>query len=406
MVVLGILLVFYFSLSNGIEKRYQWTENYKNSNNQPYGTSFIQQLLASYRPGHQFILNEKEPLAKILDTAQVKPGTDYIFIGQDIYLDEADRNALINFVQSGNDAFISTVNLPFDVLDLIFVSECDQAIFLSAKDTLSVAMNFYNNKLKSAKGYRYAYRFGKKDVPYYWNSLTPEIFCDSTKSIVPLGYIDPDKVNFVRLPYGKGNFYLHTNPIVFTNYFIAREEKAAYAAGVFSYLHGGDIIWDEFSKAKFLRQNNAPEISPISYILQHDSLRYAWWLMLASAVLYTIFTAKRKQRVIPVFEEKANTSLEFVNLISALHFQNGNHHDIARKKMKYFLYFIRAKYGLHLQSFGEIQIKRLAEKSKVDIADLQIIFTEFHHIEHQPFYNEHRLVDLYNALEKFYKICK
>ncbi|HTJ50635.1 MAG TPA: DUF4350 domain-containing protein [Cyclobacteriaceae bacterium] len=403
---LGVLLVLYFTFNNQNKKRYQWLETYKSTSDQPYGTQFIQKLLENYRPGQKFILNNKKSLQTLLDTTVLKTKTDYVLIGQDIYLNEADKKALLNFIHSGNDAFIATVNLPFDIIDSIFTSECDREIFLVKNDTLAVTLNFYNTKLKTPKGFSYSYRYGKADQNYFWNALNPEIFCDSTQSITPLGYINPNKVNFFRFSFGKGHLYIHSNPLVFTNYFLVKPDKADYASSVFSHLHGESIIWDEFSKSAFSTKNNAPEISPLSYILQHESLRYAWWLMLASAILYTVFAAKRKQRVIPVLEAKANTSLEFVNMISVLHFQSGNPKDIARKKVKYFLYFIKVKYGVHTQSLTEGHLNRLAEKSKVNLADLKLILDEFNHVEHQPYYNQDRLVDLYNALEKFYKHCK
>ena len=404
--VLAVLLIVYFTLSNREEKKFQWFESYAVDSDQPYGTQFIQRLLAGYRSGQKFELNQDKPLQKILDTAQIKTKTDYVLIGQNIYLDEADKNALLNFIYSGNDAFIATVSLPFDVVDQIFVPECGSTLFLSTRDSLSVTMNFYNQTLKSKQGYKYAYRFGRRDVPYYWSTLNPSLFCDSTKSITPLGYIESDKVNFFRFSYGKGNLYIHTNPLVFTNYFISKPDKTEYASSVFSHLSGNAIIWDEFSKAQFLPKSNAPDISPLSYILQHDTLRYAWWLMLGTAVLYILFTAKRKQRIIPVLEEKTNTSLEFVNMVSALHYQNGSHHDMARKKAKYFFYFIKGKYGLHAQTLSEAHIKRLAEKSKVDMSDVQAVAGELAQVDNQRYYDTHNLVGLHNALKKFYKHCK
>src|SRR6185295_18393199 len=222
---------------------------------------------------------------------------------------------------SGNDAFIAAVDLPFGVLSSVFVDECNREIVLDERDTLSATFNFYNKTLKTEKGYTFAYRFGKVDFPYYWNVLNHEVLCDTAKLLVPIGYAYPNKVNFFRIPYGKGNLYIHTNPLVFTNYFLVKPDKVEYASSVFSHLHGESIIWDEFSKSE-LTPNNAPKVNPMSYILQQDSLRYAWWLMLFAALLYTLFTAKRKQQVIPVLEGKTNTSLEFVNTIAALHFQN------------------------------------------------------------------------------------
>jgi hypothetical protein len=402
---LGVLLVLYFTLNeNG--KRYQWNESYKTSSDQPYGTLFIQKLLARHKPDQKFILNDKKPLRQILDTAEIKTETDYVFIGQDIFLEDDDKSALLNFIFSGNDAFIATVHLPFEIIDLISISECDDEIFLEHNEALEANLNFFNTNLKTENGYAYRYRYGKTDQSYFWNTLNPEFFCDSMQSTVPLGYIHPDKINFFRFSHGKGNLYIHTNPLVFTNYFLTKPDKTEYVSSVFSYLQGEAIIWDEFSKLQLMPGNNAPEISPVSYILQQDSLRYGWWLMLASALLYSVFAAKRKQRIIPVLEEKTNTSLEFVNMISALHFQNGNHHDMARKKMKYFFYFIRGRYGIQIQMLTEGYQKRIAEKSKVELHILELIAHVFNHVEREPDYNANKLVDLHNALEKFYKHCK
>lgn len=407
--VLAGLLLLYFTLNNTSEKRFQWNENYKTSSTQPYGTKFIKELLESYRPSGEFVFNDKKSLHDLLDSANTNNAdADYVFIGRTLNLDEQDKEALLSFIFSGHDAFIASNDLPFSILDPVYVDECGRDIVLDQNQMKSATLNFYHDTLRVQKGYTYAYRFGAKDQLYTWNTLSPGIFCDSTKSIIPLGYHLPDRVNFFRLPYGSGNLYIHTNPIVFTNYFLSKPDKVEYASGVFSHLRGQSIIWDEFSKSHFTGSNDRYD-SPLSYILEQKSLKYAWWMMLGCIVLYTLFAAKRKQRVIPVLEQKANTSLEFVNMISALHFQNTDHLDIAAKKMKYFLYFIRARYNMYTQHFTEAHLQRLAEKSKVELKDIQTIFDEYKIIEKKKYNDEtaaDHLVNLYNAIEKFYKQCK
>jgi hypothetical protein len=406
-VLLTIVLVIYFSFNNTEEKkRYRWTEGYKVKSNQPYGTQFVQKLLKSSREGQPFTVNEKKSLPNLLDTLNISVKTDYIFIGQNIYLNEEDRTALLNFISEGNDAFVSAANVPYDLIYAIYSTECNAETLSEMIDTIAVTMNFYNATLRTQKGYTYSFRNGTKDERYLWTTLNRAVFCDSTKQIVPLGQINPDKVNFARIKYGKGYLYLHTNPIVFTNYFLTKEDKTEYASNVFAHLNGQAVIWDEMSKSDYGEQQSNSETSPIAYILEQESLRYAWWLMLASAILYTLFAAKRKQRIIPVLEEKSNTSLEFLNMISALHFQNADPLNMAKKKLKYFYYFIKAKYGFHTQSLSEAQLTRLAEKSKVSLSDLQSVYHEVNIAEKNGVYNENRLVDLHRALEKFYKNCK
>jgi hypothetical protein len=402
------LILIYFALVDKMDKRYQWNTSFKASSEQPYGTKFIRELLETYRPGAKFTFNNKKPLHQLLDSVKKDHPTDYIFIGESLYMSEKDVDAMRNFISAGNNAFIASVDPPKGLTDWLYsVDECNAEFVYKTADTEFAVLNFFHDTLTTERGYLYRFREGDKDVPYSWTTLSPDIFCDSSTSVIPVGYITPNKVNFARIPYGSGNLYLHTTPIAFANYFVAKKDRMPYVTGVFSHLGGTDIIWDEYSKVPFRPQDKDLE-SPLHYILKQPTLKYAWWMMLASVILYIIFAARRTQRVIPVLEPKANTSLEFVKLISALHFRNENHLDIARKKMKYFLYFIRAKYGIHTQHAREAQIKKLAEKSKVNEQQVRSIFEQYDMIEKHAHYNtaQDRLVDLYYSIEYFYKHCK
>jgi hypothetical protein len=405
--VLGVILIIFFVFDSDDTVRYQWHETYRVESDQPYGTAFIKKLLETYRPDGDFIFNRKKPLKDLLDSADLTE-TDYVFIGQNIHLNSQDEEALANFIYAGNDAFIASINAPESLLSRIHQFECDRSVFYMNNLAESANMNFYHQALKKTGGYDFAYRMGTEDRAYYWNIINREVFCDSARSIVAVGFLAPNEANFISIPHGKGNLYLHSNPIAFTNYFLTKPDKVDYASGVFSHMRGKNMIWDEFSKISFMRNNEEHYNSPLSYILQQPSLKYAWWMLLATIMLYVIFAAKRTQRVIPVLEQKTNTSLEFVQLISALHYQNGNHLDMARKKMKYFLYFIRSKYGIHAQSFKDEHMIKLAEKSKVSLGDVQGIFSQYSLIERNSYTNieASRLLDLYFAIDNFYKHCK
>jgi hypothetical protein len=404
---LALVLLIYFWNDDGT--KYQWRETYSTSSDQPYGTKFMRELLASYRPESKFYLNEKQTLKKLLDSTAAQKNTDYIFIGQSIYLRDDEAEALVNFMRAGNDAFISSLDIPENFLNRIYFKECDRPLtFFSTGSLDTMTTNFFHDTLRTESGYSYRYRYGAEDYPYHWREVNEEVFCNATKSIVPLGYFQDKKVNFIKIPVEKGNLYVHTNPLLFTNYFLTGEDKIEYASGVFSHLKGKDIIWDEFSKVPLVgdQQNNYD--SPLYYILQQPSLKYAWWLLLISVMLYVLFAAKRKQRVIPVLEPKSNTSLEYVNIISSLHYQNGNHLDMAKKKMKYFLFFVRSRYGISTDAITDMHIRKLAEKSKMNIQDVQIIFDQYRFIETKFAENiePNRLLNLYYAIENFYQKCK
>ena len=81
---------------------------------------------------------------------------------------------------------------------------------------------------------------------------------------------------------------------------------------------------------------------------------------------------------------------------------------MAHKKMKYFLYFVRSKYGIHAEKFRDEHIRRLAAKSKVNLSDVEVIFSRYYLIEEKFKTNieANRLVDLYDSIDNFYKLSK
>ena len=404
--VVSICVFFYFVYIN-TPRRYQWFENYKASSGQPYGTSVIRKMLETYRADNKFVLNEKKRLKDVLNEITDPERTDYVFIGHNIFLDEESLGAIAKFIEGGGNAFIASLAPPEDILNSIYFQECGAPVEFVRNRKDSVQLNFFHPDLKTPEGTEFAYRFSTEVVPYSWDYISKTVFCDSSRSITALGFQEDDKVNFIRVRAGSGNLYVHSNPLVFTNYFLTKAENVAYASAVFSHLEGHDLIWDEYSKISLPGRGDSYN-SPLYYILKQPSLKYAWWLLLATVALYVVFAAKRKQRVIPVREMKSNTSLEFVNLISRLHYKNGNHLDMAHKKMKYFLYFVRSRYGIHVERFKDEHIRRLAEKSKVNYSDVEVIFSRYYLIE-ERFKNNieaNRLVDLYDAIENFYRLSK
>jgi hypothetical protein len=404
---IGVLSLIYFIATYDSGPKYQWYQSFKHDSDQPYGTMFIEKMLASSYKGSSTI-NSKESISKVLGESKYdKNNTDYILVGQSIHLDDDDVVALKNFMDRGNNVFIATVEPPSILIDEVYENPCETSLIYDYNLDSLVTANFYHSAFHKLEGYEFRYRVGPDDYPYFWRSLDPGVLCDSTVGFASLGYQGEDHVNFLRIPYGSGNLYLHTSPIMFTNYFLIKPDKYEYAQSVFSHLNCENMIWDEVSKVPFQDLQN-PYESPLYYIMQQPALKYAWWMFIVGAVLYIIFASKRTQRIIPVLEPKTNTSLEFLSVISSLHYQNPNHFDMARKKMKYFLYFIRAKYGINTQTFTEEHAKRLAERAKVDFADTQAIHDRYKVIENYSISNEEpeRLVGLYQAIDKFYKTCK
>ena len=147
-----------------------------------------------------------------------------------------------------------------------------------------------------------------------------------------MGYFNDEFSNFARIKYGKGQLLLHTTPIAFSNFHLLREQNVEYAGRVFSHLVEGPIYWDNYSNVSLALARRMNDLAyynpyktfndegPLQYILSQPALAWTWYLGLTLALLYLLFRAKRKQRVIPVLEPNHNTSLEFISTIGRLVF--------------------------------------------------------------------------------------
>lgn len=95
-----------------------------------------------------------------------------------------------------------------------------------------------------------------------------------------------------------------------------------------------------------------------------------------------VFTAKRRQRVIPVVNPPANQTLRFTQLIGNLYYQKKDYKDILQKKYLYFCAEVKRLNGLDLQSdeLDEELCHRLADKMGLDFNEVWPEFRELKHL--------------------------
>jgi len=402
LIVLGVvvLLFLYISLN---QNKYNWYENYSSKSDQPFGTLYTKTLLQSFAK-EGFTHNTRKPLNVLLDTTS--SGTMYVALGDTWDDDSVGGEALQRFVAVGNDAFIICRYPPERLLRNVYQAECVKNLEFDFKFANTVYANFYHPRFAASKPFTFTYKVKDEVLDYNWQRLDRNALCDSASSVTPLGFFAPDHVNFFKIPYGKGSLFIHTNPLMFTNYFVVKEANVDYVASVFSHSAHRKIIWDDYQTGFSFNRGPNSYANPLYYIMEQPALRYAWWLLVALALLYILFAAKRQQRSIAVVEKKTNTSLAFLKMVSSLHFRNRNHGDIARKKMRYFLHTVRTRYGLNTHTIDTQFIEKLAAKSQVSYAEVEVIFQQYKIITNFQDIDSPPLVNLYNAIQNFYNKAK
>ncbi len=431
-IIVGGLALFGLAaviLNRKAAKEINWSHTFSDDGKEPFDL-FVTLALLRHFPGTDTVRNLTDKIALGLpDVAGASPA-NYIFIGEALYADSLDQERLLSFVKKGNTAFMGAEVLPFTLLDSIYLDQCAEPDTADMKkdmlhgkwsryfsqgswrvDSVCYA-NLTHPQLRTSGQIRFKYpRHNRYATEYWWDYFDTLAIkkCDpSLNNATALGTLDTNYVNFVKIPYGKGAFYLHTNPLFFTNYFMLDADKEQYAAKVFSHLSPGIIYWDARSRisravGESLNGNNKwNKQGPLQYILSQRALAYAWYIFLSLIFLYFIFYAKRRQRPIPQRSDKINASLAFVQTIGRMYFSERNFLKVAHRQLKHFRTFARERFNLTSKEIDEDFIKNLSLKSGADEPSIRHIASLEQKIVAGTAV-ENDLIELNQALQLFYQ---
>ena len=376
-------------------KPIDWNVSYLKKDKIPYGTSAFYKIFSSLFEDKQITVRNT-PLYNVLKGATFKK-VNYIFINDDFIADVLDIRELQNFVRGGNTAFISANSFDKKLMDTLkFATAITWNVpAFQKRDTADknkaavFRLNFYNPNLRSANEYPLEISLGSHFSKF------------DTASAVALGSIN-DKINFLKIPFGDGYFYLHSTPEIFANYNILKNSNIDYAEKFFSFLPFQQVNWDEYYKAGRVITNS----SPLRVILNNPSLAAAYYLLVASILLFILIGIKRKQRIIPIIEPFTNTTLEFVNTIGTLYYQKGSHKGIAEKQIAYFISFLKSAFRLTATEQDEGFVRKLSALSGIEQSKVKALFDYISYIKAKSQLHEQELLQLNRMIEDFHKLNK
>ncbi|MDO7885456.1 hypothetical protein Q5H89_08790 [Hymenobacter sp. CA2-7] len=202
----------------------------------------------------------------------------------------------------------------------------------------------------------------------------------------------------MRLNFGRGHVYLCTVPLAFSNYFVLPPRQRQFALAALSYLPTGrPVWWDEYQK-----QGRAGEQSVLRVVFSQPSLRTAYYLLWATALLFIFVEARRRQRIIPVLNPLPNTTLLFTRTVASLYRQGRNHQRIADKKTALFLDYLRARFQEPAPDLADEAFReRLSQKSGVSRARLDELVRLINFARTAPTVTDRELLTLSRAMHDF-----
>lgn len=424
-VVLIGLIAYFASNQPGY---YRWDHNYEVESENPYDMKVLYSLLENQFELEEFDERVETELSRDPEGAK---GTSYIYIGKQARYTEDEAWHLREYVRAGGEAFIITENINDSLAEiLLYTEDCGGMANWNGRNPAAYEEKVYSSfKHPSINDhyYEFEYLYENYAKAHYWHFIPSGAFCDSdeaesryrTYPLASLGtFVDKEGkeyTNFARLKVGDGYFYIHTNPIMFSNLFLVDTAGLEYANYVFAHVNTNQLYWDRESASrppkKGEKREDKPQIaakSPLEYIFSQPALRWSWYLFISLGIIYVVFGAKRRQRKIPILETNRNTSLEFVETIGRLYFQQQDHKGIIKKQMHLFLAHLRQRYNLVTRDLDDKLIHRISVRSKVDKEIIKDIFTEYFRLRKvldQPYakVNVDTLNNFYLLIDKFHQ---
>ncbi len=366
----------------------------------------------------------EEQTAAIEDTLILEDPYD-IYDGEpETYDEEATTPAYEDYEEEPYDSLYYLTQLQY--LES-FTSETIVSKFIckNEEDT-SVFQSYWNGELICLDKTKYTHELIIDFEPVYWEwwAFNTTLFEFIPKDKIEiLGVVRSDASNpefvypnFIKVSFGKGTFYLHLNPVAFSNYHLLDEKKMNYARSVFDELGTGKIYWSEDNRYfdyTEINDSNSPSVAeegPMEFILSEPSLRKGWYLLLAGVLLYLLFGAKRKQRPIPIAVKKENTSIEYAEVIAQLFLSQTDHKQLIQLKSDQFKFYLRDRFNIHLPKNitwdDDAAIRSIAVKTNTNVELIKSIIKAEGYFKNLDKVDTPAMLSFHHKLEEFYKSSK
>ncbi|HEY2722373.1 MAG TPA: hypothetical protein VGI82_11640 [Chitinophagaceae bacterium] len=398
-IVIGLLL--WLSLSTQKDSRvFDDRVSFNRRDKIPYGLYVAYKNLSHIFPDASIIVNNKGPLNwRLWDGGVEKQAL--IAIVPVFRADEFEMKRIIDFIKSGNNVFISTATVSYDIQTML---RCEIPDADAVIDNLSM-----NNSLDSfsvslsappfSKGDQYSCP-GKRLESYFSK------FDSGTSTVLGNGiYILPDLIEFKA---GKGSLFLHLTPLAFTNYFLLYGDNMNYYNKVLSLIPRDTkkVIWDEFFLHKRFSGNDSSSGdsgSVLPALLRQRSFKAALLLLSILLLLFILQEMRRKQRPVPSLARPQNDSLEFVKTIGRLYYEKRDNKNLCKKMAAYFLEHIRSRYKLSTSGLDDEFIAVLQRKTAQPENNVREIISFINNIDGLQVISDEQLLQFHEKLEDFYR---
>lgn len=421
------LFVLFCLLQVNLPKKFVWSPTFSHVDKQPLGCFVFDSVLTQSLPNGYHVT--KKTFFQ-LDQEHAKEKISVLMVVDQQDLKRLDVKYLCNIARRGGKVMV-VASSSFDDgrnADTVVVDELERTFKVKIEDGMYFSLRGILNGLRAHDNDMYdTIYWNNRETMYaaqsyrmFYNMVGGTLFVDSVPKVKKLAYtlstagydykydslyvgdftrfdtivdkkerierIDTFAIKkipaAVSVPYGKGEVIFVSSPLLFTNYGMLEGNTFVYIFRLMSYLADLPVYRTEaYVKTDAML---VAEQSPFREFIKRPPLRWALYLALLGVVLFMIFTARRRQRVIPIMSKPANRSLEFIQLIGTLYYQRKDHVDLVRKKFKLFAEELRKTAGVDISDVNtdDSEYLLLAEKTGMNSDRLKKVIRQIRLVLH------------------------
>lgn len=422
-----VLFVLFCLLQVNLPKKFVWSPTFSHVDKQPFGCFVFDSVLTQSLPNGYHVT--KKTFFQ-LDQEHAKEKISVLMVVDQQNLKQLDVKYLCNIARRGGKVMV-VASSSFDDgrnADTVVVDELERTFNVRIEDGTYFSLRGILSGLKAHDNDMYdTIYWNNRETMYaaqsyrmFYNMVGGTLFVDSVPKVKRLAYtlstagydyrqdslyvgdftgfdtIVDEKERIERIdtfaikkipvavsvPYGKGEVIFVSSPLLFTNYGMLEGNTFVYIFRLMSYLADLPVYRTEaYVKTDAML---VAEQSPFREFIKRPPLRWALYLALLGVVLFMIFTARRRQRVIPIISKPANRSLEFIQLIGTLYYQRKDHVDLVRKKFKLFAEELRKTAGVDISDVNtdDREYLLLAEKTGMNSDRLKKVIRQIRLVLH------------------------
>lgn len=422
-----VLFVLFCLLQVNLPKKFVWSPTFSHVDKQPFGCFVFDSVLTQSLPNGYHVT--KKTFFQ-LDQEHAKEKISVLMVVDQQNLKQLDVKYLCNIARRGGKVMVvasgsfddsrNADTVVVDELERTFKVRIEDGMYFSLRGILSGLKAHDNDMYDTIYWNNRETMYAAQSYRMFYNMVGGTLFVDSVPKVKRLAYtlstagydyrhdslyvgdftgfdtIVDEKERIERIdtfaikkvpaavsvPYGKGEVIFVSSPLLFTNYGMLEGNTFVYIFRLMSYLADLPVYRTEaYVKTDAML---VAEQSPFREFIRRPPLRWALYLALLGVVLFMIFTARRRQRVIPIMSKPANRSLEFIQLIGTLYYQRKDHVDLVRKKFKLFAEELRKTAGVDISDVNtdDREYLLLAEKTGMNSDRLKKVIRQIRLVLH------------------------